>query len=357
MRIPVLCFLTLLCVGSSWAFQTDVVMPWVTNNDTFGSLVVVNNLNDAPANVTLKATRINGSTDTFNQTIPALGQLVMTSAELFTAIGKGAGYAVRLTSDSDNIHAGWVVIGTESASGSSPAQADPVPVSEASNILLYNFFTLGGNGFSAPVAVNLDNSEAVTTFIAFQNGDQVAAVERNIPGNTPFTELTSSLFPGLTGDIYVVAVTDKPLVGASFIFNEFIEPSMASAIPLDAVPGPMDPPATVSFVNDVQPIFNANCANGVCHFNGNSSGGLQLDPDLAYDETVNVLSDVPFPPYNGLFRIEPFNVEDSYLFRKLLPNEGDNVYTGNRMPNNSPPLSDAEIETIRTWILEGAQDN
>ena len=51
-------------------------------------------------------------------------------------------------------------------------------------------------------------------------------------------------------------------------------------------------------------------------------------------------------------RVEPFNVDASYLINKLL---GTGFLT--RMPQTGAPLTDAEMALITNWILEGAARN
>jgi hypothetical protein len=91
-------------------------------------------------------------------------------------------------------------------------------------------------------------------------------------------------------------------------------------------------------------IFNKSCALSGCH---NGSVSPNLTPDAAYGNIVGVPSDQK----SNLNRIEPGDPGKSYLYLKIT---GDNSITGARMPNGGPPLSAAEIETIRIWIENGA---
>ncbi len=59
----------------------------------------------------------------------------------------------------------------------------------------------------------------------------------------------------------------------------------------------------------------------------------------------------------ALFRVEPGNPDDSYLIRKL---EGGPDIVGFQMPPTElgeAHLPQEEIDVIRQWITEGAQDN
>jgi hypothetical protein len=93
-------------------------------------------------------------------------------------------------------------------------------------------------------------------------------------------------------------------------------------------------------------IFSKSCALSGCH---NGSVSPNLTADAAYGNIVGVPSDQK----PNLNRIEPGDPGRSYLYLKIT---GDNSITGVRMPNGGPPLSAAEIETIRIWIENGAPE-
>jgi len=106
--------------------------------------------------------------------------------------------------------------------------------------------------------------------------------------------------------------------------------------------------AGVSFANDIQPIFNANCAGSLCHAGNRPAGGLSLDPGRAYSNLVGVASDC------GNVRVAPGLPEASYLINKLT---GVGMCKGNRMPLRLPALSNATIDVMRAWICGGAPNN
>lgn len=68
-----------------------------------------------------------------------------------------------------------------------------------------------------------------------------------------------------------------------------------------------------------------------------------------YASTVNVPS-VEMPQ---LMRVAPGDPASSYLYRKIT---GSGI-TGERMPLQQPPLSDAQIKLIRDWIRRGAPND
>jgi hypothetical protein len=107
-------------------------------------------------------------------------------------------------------------------------------------------------------------------------------------------------------------------------------------------------PEDPSFADDVQPIFNANCTSQFCHGAGESAG-LKLTSGDSYAELVDVTS-TNEPPAK---RVLADDAENSYLVIKL---EGRQS-VGGRMPLNAGALSDDDIQTIRNWIDNGAEEN
>jgi hypothetical protein len=79
-------------------------------------------------------------------------------------------------------------------------------------------------------------------------------------------------------------------------------------------------------------------------------GRLVLEHDVAYDNLVNV----PSVLKPSEMRVVPGDPERSYLIHKL---EGRPTITGARMPLNGPYLTNGQIDVIKRWIEEGAQNN
>ena len=93
----------------------------------------------------------------------------------------------------------------------------------------------------------------------------------------------------------------------------------------------------VSYTNQIQPIFNANCTN--CHVGG---GAATLDL-TSYDGVMS-------GGVSGLSIISGDN-ENSELYIRIILPEG----TAGSMPPNDP-LSQEEINLIGDWIIEGANN-
>lgn len=79
---------------------------------------------------------------------------------------------------------------------------------------------------------------------------------------------------------------------------------------------------------------------------------MNLSAGQAYGNTVNVES----LERAGMDRIEPGAPDDSYLVHKIQGTQADVGGSGVRMPVGGQ-LTQAEIETIRSWIAAGAADN
>lgn len=96
---------------------------------------------------------------------------------------------------------------------------------------------------------------------------------------------------------------------------------------------PIEPvPDTISYNEDIQPIFNQSCVQ--CH----TTGGI--NPDLTAGNSYNAL-------LNGGYVI-PSNAEGSPLYQSLIGNP--------QMPPGAP-LSQDKIDLVKKWINDGALNN
>lgn len=115
------------------------------------------------------------------------------------------------------------------------------------------------------------------------------------------------------------------------------------------VTGTANGAATVSYADDLLPLLEmSGCMTSGCH------GGTFVSSrfDLSTYEGI-------FGPGDGAEVLMTCNVipgdpDGSYLLEKLTQ---DNPRFGDRMPLFQTPLSADQIELIRTWIAEGAQNN
>jgi uncharacterized membrane protein len=94
--------------------------------------------------------------------------------------------------------------------------------------------------------------------------------------------------------------------------------------------------SAVCFESDVLPLFQSNCAKSGCHDAASRSDGYRLD---SYANIV----------VNG---ITPGNAVQSKIYEVLIDND-----PSDRMPQApNAPLTMAQINTIATWINEGARN-
>ncbi len=93
----------------------------------------------------------------------------------------------------------------------------------------------------------------------------------------------------------------------------------------------------VSFNEQVRPILNESCVN--CH------GGIRRQADLSLLFRHEALSVAE----SGERAIVPFEPAESELLRRIVHTE-----PAHRMPKDAPPLTPDEIQTLHSWIEQGA---
>lgn len=119
--------------------------------------------------------------------------------------------------------------------------------------------------------------------------------------------------------------------------------------PTEPLGGQLPPDPTATFTRVQNEIFTPTCATIACHDPLGQQSQMVLTAGRAYSNTVGV-SSVEMPQ---LQRVAPNDPANSYLYRKIT---GAGI-TGDRMPLNKPPLSDAQIALVRDWIRRGAPND
>ena len=99
--------------------------------------------------------------------------------------------------------------------------------------------------------------------------------------------------------------------------------------------------ADVSFTEDVAPILEGKCV--ICHGGPDENGAITKELELDRTSYDALMVGSEFGPI-----VEPGNAEDSVLW--MMIEVGD-------MPQEGEPLTTEELEVIKTWIAEGAQNN
>jgi uncharacterized protein (TIGR03118 family) len=111
------------------------------------------------------------------------------------------------------------------------------------------------------------------------------------------------------------------------------------------------PPATVTLAQLQTNIFTPRCSS--CHTGNGASlpGSMNLTSASATFASLVNFTSVQNP---ALKRVLPNDPANSYIIHKL---EGTNLNGTSRMPLGGPFLDQPTIDTVRTWISEGAQNN
>ncbi len=113
--------------------------------------------------------------------------------------------------------------------------------------------------------------------------------------------------------------------------------------------GPNRTPVLFSTIQNK--IFTPKCT--MCHGKDFGAANLKLDKDNAYNMLVNVAS----VEDSGRMRVLPLRPgpTSSYIIAKII--EDKSTRFAARMPQGGPYLSDSEIQMIKDWIDQGAQNN
>ncbi len=220
------------------------VFPWVSKNENFSSLVIINNTGDQQATVCLTARRELGEGErTLPRTIPAHGFVTLDVVELFAGLEPGPGFAVTLESDSADVHGRLVT--NNLAVGRSPSQgvalrAQGSNLDHAGEHLVFPFLPLSGGLVSALAMVNVgDASTSVQLDFYDRQGqllEQNAAVP-DLPPLLPLAQLASDFAPSLQHDaMLLVHSSGQPLAGSAFIFNHLGETAITEAMVIADTP-------------------------------------------------------------------------------------------------------------------------
>jgi len=97
-------------------------------------------------------------------------------------------------------------------------------------------------------------------------------------------------------------------------------------------------PDSVYFQNQILPILISNCTESGCHNNVDKEDGVIL---TSYQSLVSTVENATLN-----------NWDENKLMKALLEDDPDD-----RMPYGKPPLPQAQINLIATWIQQGAKNN
>jgi hypothetical protein len=125
---------------------------------------------------------------------------------------------------------------------------------------------------------------------------------------------------------------------------------------LSACAGEGPPPLSANSSLDAiqQSIFNVSCLLAGCHNATDQSGNMVLVEGQSYSNLVNVIPSNDAARTAGLLRVVPQDPARSFLLVKLTGGPNLAPRYGSPMPKIGGPLSAADIDRIRNWILAGA---
>ena len=129
---------------------------------------------------------------------------------------------------------------------------------------------------------------------------------------------------------FIMACKHEPTLPVPVINYSDTTDSVGTTQPIDT---------SICFERDILPIFISNCAIGGCHDAASHEEGYILD---SYNNIMNTGDD------DG---IKPFDASGSEIYEVLIEDDIDK-----RMPEGSAPLPQEQINLIKRWINEGAQN-
>ena len=120
--------------------------------------------------------------------------------------------------------------------------------------------------------------------------------------------------------------------------------------------------AAPTFTRDVLPALRQSCGAGdatTCHGTPSPAGHVSYAPGLAPAQVLAGLAGVApsnAPGGAGWLLVAPGDPGRSWLLVKVTQDEpgGAGQAYGNRMPLQAPNLCDATVQTLRSWIEQGA---
>lgn len=225
-------------------FGTRLIYPWLSFNDNFDTVFVLNNTGNDPASVTLTGRR-SGNETPFSTVVqvPAGGFVESPISSLFTDLQGGSGFTVTAESTSETLEGRWITQGLQTESGASPSQGVAVEMEgpAVGEALLFGYLPSTDGDISAPVIVNTgaDPIDVILYFfdsngqLVGTNTEAVQALEQFRPFAAPVTQLIDS-DQNLTMVAYAAG---GEIAGAVFAFNlDFLEPAIGAAQVINFVP-------------------------------------------------------------------------------------------------------------------------
>ena len=103
-------------------------------------------------------------------------------------------------------------------------------------------------------------------------------------------------------------------------------------------------PEEVHFQQHIYPLLARSCV--VCHMTSAAQAQLNLEPRMAFASLIGRRSTEAL----GMRLVAPGDPTKSYMVHKLAGTHIEAGGSGDRMPQNAPPLSEPEMELLVNWI-------
>ncbi len=208
----------------------------------------------------------------------------------------------------------------------------------AISALIVTLFNCKDLGTVAPPTGFISSSTNVTVIKASTFQVQLS------DGTAPYkiTRQPSSLIATavLNSSILIITGVDT---GQTYIVVSDSKSPTPNTVEIQIIVVTQPPTQSVSFAGQIQPIFNANCIS--CH---GTNGGLTLTASVSYSQLYHVTAS---SSCTSLHRVFPIDADNSVLYKKV-----SGTTCGSRMPLGGSLLQ-TEINLIRDWINQGANDN
>ena len=111
----------------------------------------------------------------------------------------------------------------------------------------------------------------------------------------------------------------------------------------------------VSFAADIQPIFNAKCIS--CH---HPESAIEVDLTQPFDPDLGIVGRANTWVPNGseeTLIVDPGDVDNSFLVKKVESESLDDHIDGAPMPMYIERVTADELDKIKQWITDGAQND
>lgn len=225
------------------ALEHRTILPWISQNENFQSVLVLNNTGTQKARYILTARRDSGSGERLAiKTLEAGEFAAMDAGALFKGMEAGRGAVVEVVADQAALKARWVTNNLTAATGRSPSQGVGIEMDRvrsgrshrAGNKLVFHYLPGGDGLFAAPVLVNLGDQPTDVRLTFYSADGQIRRDDRTtvvqLEPNRPFTRLVREWFPENSEDLSLIAESDgQPISGVVFVFNQQGETAIGNA--------------------------------------------------------------------------------------------------------------------------------